>query len=182
MKNIFTNMANVITGKTVADRQARTGYLFVLPTCLYVVVIFFIPAGYTIVLSVFSWTIRGFGRFVGLESYLELLNDPLFLKSVGNSLLFALMSVPATLLFGMLAALAFQSRVALPLRNIFKPTYFMPIVISLVAVAFVWKWMFNPSIGLLNTILRTLGLREQGWLNDTAQVLPSLSIMYVWAR
>ena len=171
-----------MTGKTVADRQARTGYLFVLPTFLYVIVIFFIPTGYTIVLSVFSWSIRGLGRFVGLESYLELLKDPLFLKSVGNSLLFALMGVPSTLFVGMLAALAFQSRVRLPCRNIFKPAYFMPIVISLVAVAFVWKWMFNPSIGLLNMILRGIGLSEQGWLNDTEQVLPSLSIMYVWAR
>ncbi len=182
MKNVLTIIVNVFTGKTTADRQARVGYLFVLPTFLYVVVIFFLPAGYTALLSVFSWSIRGIGRFVGLESYLELLKDPLFLKSVGNSLPFALMSVPATLLCGMLAALAFQSRVDLPFRNIFKPVYFMPIVISLVAVAFVWKWMFNPSIGLLNTILRGFGLPEQGWLNDTAQVLPSLSIMYVWAR
>lgn len=182
MKNVFTPILNVLTGKTLADRQARIGYLFVLPTFVYVVIIFFIPAGYTVVLSMFSWTIRGMGRFVGAESYLELFNDPLFLTSVRNSLVFALMSVPSTLVFGLLAALAFQSRVRLPLRNLFKPAYFMPIVISLVAVAFVWKWMFNPSIGLLNYFLRSLGLPEQGWLNDTEQVLPSLSIMYVWAR
>lgn len=182
MKNTLTAISNVITGKTVADRQARTGYIFVLPIFLYVLIIFFIPAGYTILLSVFSWSIRGLGRFVGLESYIELFKDALFLKSVRNSFVFALMSVPFTLICGMLAALAFQSRVALPLRNVFKPAYFMPIVISLVAVAFVWKWMFNPSIGLLNYILRSLGLPEQGWLNDTEQVLPSLSIMYIWAR
>lgn len=173
---------HVITGKTLADRQARTGYIFVLPIFLYVIIIFFIPAGYTVLLSLFSWTIRGMGRFVGLTSYVELVKDPLFLKSVRNSLVFALMSVPFTLIFGMLPALAFQSRVGLPLRNFFKPAYFMPIVISLVAVAFVWKWMFNPSIGLLNYILRSLRLPEQGWLNDTEQVLPSLSIMYIWAR
>ncbi len=182
MKKIVTAPLNVITGKTLADRQARIGYIFVLPVFLYVVIIFFMPAGYTVLLSFFSWTIRGMGRFVGLESYIELFRDPLFLKSVRNSVVFALMSVPLTLIFGMLAALAFQSRVRLPLRNFFKPAYFMPIVISLVAVAFVWKWMFNPSIGLLNYILRSLGLPEQGWLNDTEQVLPSLSIMYVWAR
>lgn len=182
MKKIVTAPLNVITGKTLADRQARIGYIFVLPVFLYVVIIFFMPAGYTVLLSFFNWTIRGMGRFVGLASYIELSKDTLFHKSVRNSVVFALMSVPLTLIFGMLAALAFQSRVKLPLRNFFKPAYFMPIVISLVAVAFVWKWMFNPSIGLLNYILRSLGLPEQGWLNDTEQVLPSLSIMYVWAR
>jgi multiple sugar transport system permease protein len=183
MKKILVAIFNVLSGKTVADRQARIAYIFVLPTFLYVVIIFFIPTGYTVMLSVFRWSImRGMGDFVGLASYLELFKDELFLKSVRNSLVFAAMSVPFTLIFGMLAALAFQSRVRLPLRNAFKPAYFMPIVISLVAVAFVWKWMVNPSIGLLNTILRSLGLPEQGWLNDTEQVLPSLSIMYVWAR
>ena len=78
MKNICTAISNLITGKTVSDRQARVGYLFVLPTFLYVLIIFFMPAGYTILLSIFSWSIRGMGRFVGLESYIELFKDALF--------------------------------------------------------------------------------------------------------
>jgi multiple sugar transport system permease protein len=92
------------------------------------------------------------------------------------------MSVPGTVFFSLLAALAFQSRTRLPLRGFFKTTYFMPLVVSLVAVAFVWKWMYNPSIGMLNNILRMLSMPEQGWLDDTGQVLPSLAIMYIWAR
>jgi ABC-type sugar transport system permease subunit len=172
----------VIVGRTVADREARSGYLFTLPTLIYIVIIFFIPAGYTVVLSLHRWSIRGFGEFVGLESYIELLGDPLFRKSLANTLAFTLLSVPATVCLGLATALAFQSRTRLPLRNLYKAAYFAPLVVSLVAVAFVWKWMFNPSIGLLNNILRSLNLPEQGWLNDPGQVLPSLAIMYVWAR
>ncbi|MEA3334670.1 MAG: sugar ABC transporter permease [Chloroflexota bacterium] len=175
-------IVGVITGSTTAYREARSGYLFTLPTLIYIIIIFFIPAAYTIVLSVRNWNIHGFGDFVGLQSYVELLTDPLFRKSLVNTLIFTLLSVPMTVFFALLAALAFQSRTRLPGRNLFKAGYFLPLIVSLVAVAFVWKWMFNPSIGLLNNILRSLGLPEQGFLNDTAQVLPSLSIMYVWAR
>lgn len=177
-----THVTGVLTGRSARYREARSGYLFTLPTLIYIIFIFFMPAIYTIVLSMNSWSIRGFGGFVGLQSYSELLRDPLFRKSLVNTLLFALMSVPGTVIFGLLAALAFQSRTRLPLRNLYKALYFLPLIVSLVAVAFVWRWMFNPSIGLLNNILRSMGLPEQGWLNDTAQVLPSLSIMYIWAR
>ena len=179
---IWDYISGVAIGRTMAHRQARTAYLFTLPVFIYVIIIFFIPAGYTIVLSMYTWSLDGLGRFIGLESYRELLNAPLFLKSLRNTLVFTLMSVPGTAFFGLLAALAFQSRTRLRFRGFFKVTYFMPLVVSLVAVAFVWKWMFNPSIGLLNNILRMLSLPEQGWLNDTTQVLPSLAIMYVWAR
>lgn len=176
------HFAGVLKGRSARYREARSGYLFTLPTLIYIIFIFFIPAIYTIVLSVHNWSIRGFGDFVGLQSYSELLGDPLFRKSVVNTLLFTLMSVPGTVFFGLLAALAFQSRTRLPLRNLYKAVYFLPLIVSLVAVAFVWRWMYNPSIGLLNNILRSMGLPGQGWLNDTAQVLPSLSIMYIWAR
>jgi multiple sugar transport system permease protein len=117
-----------------------------------------------------------------MANFLELARDSVFIKSLGNTLVFSLLSVPFTLLCGLLAALAFQSRVKLPLRSLFKASYFVPLVVSLVAVAFVWKWMFNPSIGLLNNILRSLSLPEQGFLDDSGQVLPSLAVMYVWAR
>lgn len=182
LTRLWRYLTGIISGRTLADREARTAYLFTFPTFVYVVIIFFLPAGYTLLLSMHTWSIAGLGRFVALDNFLELARDTVFIKSLKNSLVFTLMSVPFTLFCGLLAALAFQSRVKLPLRNLFKAGYFMPLVVSLVAVAFVWKWMFNPSIGLLNSILRSLSLPEQGFLDDTGQVLPSLAVMYVWAR
>lgn len=181
-QGFFPYIVDVARGKTCAAREARTGYLFTFPTFIYVLIIFLIPAGYTLVLSTYTWSINGLGDFVGLSNFISLIDDPLFLKSVRNSIIFTLMSVPFTMICGMLAALAFQSRMRVPGRNFFKASYFMPLVVSLVAVAFVWKWMFNPSIGLLNNILRSLSLPEQGWLDDVRQVLPSIALMYVWAR
>ncbi len=182
IRRIANYSTSVIAGRTLASREARIAYLFTFPTFIYIVIIFFLPAGYTLLLSTHTWSIAGLGRFVGLENFLELARDSLFIKSLRNSLVFTLLSVPFTLLCGLLAAMAFQSRVKLPLRNVFKAGYFMPLIVSLVAVAFVWKWMFNPSIGLINNILRSLSLPEQGFLDDTRQVLPSLAIMYIWAR
>lgn len=176
-------LRELITGRTMAQREERIAYLFTLPTLLYVIVIFFIPAAYTIVLSLFDWNVgSGVGDFTGLRSYADLLSDELFLKSLRNTLVFALMSVPGTIILGLISALAFQTRTALPGRGLFKAIYFLPLIVSLVAVAFVWKWLFNPAIGLLNQTLVALGLPAQGWLNDPDQVLPSIAIMYVWVR
>jgi multiple sugar transport system permease protein len=179
----WRRLGDQIAGRTMRQREERIGCLFTLPILLYVIVIFFLPAAYTIVLSVVDWSVmEGIGDFVGLTNYVDLLTDDLFLKSLGNTLLFALMAVPGTIVVGLLAALAFQSRTRLPARNFFKSAYFLPLIVSLVAVAFVWKWLFNPAIGLLNNVLVGLRLPAQGWLNDPDQVLACIAVMYVWVR
>jgi multiple sugar transport system permease protein len=182
MSQLLKKIVHRMAGKTLVQREERIAWLFTLPTFLYVIIIFFMPAGYTVLLSLFKWNINGLGSFNGLQSYTDLFADQLFLKSVGNTLTFAALSVPFTILAGLVAALAFQSRIGLPLRNFFKASYFLPLVVSLVAAAFVWKWMFNPSIGLLNNLLRSVGLPAQGWLDNPDQVLLSIAQIYVWAR
>lgn len=179
----WQRLGEFVVGRTLRQREERAAILFTLPTLLYVVIIFFVPAGYTIVLSLFDWSVmKGVGGFAGLANYVELVTDELFLKSVANTLLFALMSVPGTMLAGLLAALAFQSRTRLPGRAFFKGVYFLPLIVSLVAVAFVWKWLFNPAIGLLNNILSSLSLPVRGWLNDPDLVLACIAVMYIWVR
>ena len=164
-------------------QEERTGWLFVAPVMLYVVVVFILPVLFMFYLAFFRWSpIEGSGPFVGLKILQETLSDPLLWTSFLNSAVFLLASVPATVVLSLLAATAFCRRSPLPFRNVFKVAYFLPLVTSLAATAFIWLWMFNPSYGLFNTLLGTLGLPRLNWLTDTAQVIPSLAIMYIWVR
>jgi multiple sugar transport system permease protein len=164
-------------------QEERVGWLFVAPVMLYVVVVFILPALFMFYLALFRWSpIEGSGPFVGLQIVRETVRDPLMWKSFLNTAVFLLASVPATVLLSLLAATAFCRRSPLPWKSVFKVAYFLPLITSLAATAFIWLWMFNPSYGLFNTLLGILGLPRMNWLADTAQVIPSLAIMYVWVR
>ena len=164
-------------------QEERVGWLFVAPVMLYVAVIFALPALFMCYLALFRWSpIEGSGPFVGLQIIQETVRDPLLWTSFSNTALFMLASVPATVLLSLLAATAFCRRSPLPFKSFFKVAYFLPLITSLAATAFIWLWMFNPSYGLFNTLFGTLGLPRLNWLTDTAQVIPSLAIMYTWVR
>ncbi|MHB1006793.1 MAG: carbohydrate ABC transporter permease [Chloroflexota bacterium] len=168
---------------TRRGREALAGYLFIAPVMLYVAVIFGYPAVYTVVLSFSNWDfIDHFQGFAGLENYIAVWNDSLFWDSLLNTLYFTALSVPATVGLSLLIALGLRSTARMPFRDGMKTIYFLPVVTSLVAVAYIWQWLFNPSIGLINGVLRMLGLPTQFWLESPEQVIPSLVVMYVWAR
>ena len=178
----MTRLFNVVIGKSIRDRQIRTAYLFVLPTILFFLLTFTYPAIQAFWLSLNKWTIVGNPEFVGLSQYANVLGDRLFWTSVKNTAVLTLLSVPLTMALALLAAVLFHSASGLPLRNLFRSLYFLPVITSSVAVAFVWSWIYQPDIGLLNAFLETLGIPGQRWLSSPQQVLPSLAAMNIWMR
>lgn len=178
----MTRLFNVVIGKSIRDRQIRTAYLFVLPTILFFLLTFTYPAIQAFWLSLNKWTIVGNPEFVGLSQYANVLGDRLFWTSVKNTAVLTLLSVPLTMALALLAAVLFHSASELPLRNLFRSLYFLPVITSSVAVAFVWSWIYQPDIGLLNAFLETLGIPGQRWLSSPQQVLPSLAAMNIWMR
>jgi multiple sugar transport system permease protein len=168
---------------TLHRQEERAGWLFVAPVMVYVGVVFLMPVLFLLYLSVVRWSpIEGSGPFVGTSVIRSVLTDGLFWQSMVNTGVFMLASVPATVVLSLLAALAFSRRSRLPFKAFFKVAYFLPLITSLAATAFIWLWMFNPSYGLFNSLLGAVGVPPQSWLTDTAQVIPSLAIMYVWVR
>jgi ABC-type sugar transport system permease subunit len=178
----MTRVFNVVIGKSIRDRQIRTAYLFVLPTILFFLLTFTYPAIQAFWLSLHKWAMVGNPEFVGLSQYANVLGDRLFWTSVKNTAMLTLLSVPPTMALALLAAVLFHSASELPLRNLFRSLYFLPVITSSVAVAFVWSWIYQPDIGLLNAFLETLGIPGQRWLSSPQQVLPSLAAMNIWMR
>jgi multiple sugar transport system permease protein len=129
--------------------------------------------------SVTDW--RGFNPnqpFVGLKHYVALFNDPIFIKALKNTFLYALFYLPANIVIGLILALAVEATGAL--RGFYRTTYFMPVVTSSIATALIWSYLYQPSFGLINQVLQILGLPAQSFLKSTTQALPSIAVYAIW--
>ena len=118
-------------------------------------------------------------RFIGVDNYLRLLRDPLFWTALANTFVFALVGGALTLGLALAVALGLNS----PLTRFagwLRTAYFAPVVTTLVAVAVVWRYLYQPRYGLLNRGLTFFGLPEVDWLGDPRWALPALILLAVW--
>ena len=152
-------------------RESLNGYLFILPALLLLLAFQLGPMLYNFYISLHDWGIRP-GDFIGLQNYFELVQDGKFINSLRVTIYLVVMSVPLELIFGMIiAVLLFQN---IRGKAVFRLIYFLPFVTSLVAVSLVWGWIFNANFGLLNSLLRMVGLPEPRWLLDPNGILKGL--------
>lgn len=117
-------------------------------------------------------------NFVGLDNYLNLFQDPRFIKALSNTAVFVVVGVPLTIVLALLVALALNNGIN-RFRTVFRVGYYAPVVTSIVAIAIVWKFILQPD-GLLNGFLSIFGISGPNWLEDTTFALPSLIAMAVW--
>lgn len=182
MPKPFVNIFNILRGKTIHDRHVRTGYLFALPAILFSVVTFLWPAAYGLYLTVHKFSFSHAPVFEGLRAYQSVLHDSVFWSSMMRTVILLLFSVPAIMILALAVALVLTSVARRGIRSFFRAVYFLPVVTSSVAVAFVWRWLYDPMNGLVNEFLRWFGIPGQNWLSDPGLVLPSLAVMNIWAR
>jgi len=114
-------------------------------------------------------------NFVGLNNFKEVIGDGLFWDSIKNTLLFTSFSVLFRLVIGLGLAMLLYSKLA-KYKSFFNGMFYMPTITPLVAVSFVWMWMFNPQFGLINNIFHS----DINWLNDPKHALPAITIMTIW--
>jgi multiple sugar transport system permease protein len=116
--------------------------------------------------------------FVGLDNYLTLFADGTFIRAVLNTLYFVAVGIPVTMLVSLVAAVALNSGIT-RLKAVFRVGYFAPVVTSIIAIAVVWRYMYQED-GLFNAALGAIGIAGPDWLNDPAWSMPALIIMAVW--
>ncbi|RAX21489.1 MULTISPECIES: carbohydrate ABC transporter permease [Actinomyces] len=164
-------------GSRFTSGQAKAGLLLVAPAMLITTVFFFIP----MLLSLW-WSFTRYNgiappQFVGVDNYVDLVTDPLFLKSGINTGLFALATMTTGPLLGLLSALLLnQARV---LQSLFRSAFFLPVTMSLVVVASMWKMLLNEH-GVINQMLELVGLNGVSWLNNTKTALIAVAVTSVW--
>lgn len=161
--------------------KERWAYLFIALPCLFYICIRFLPTLYAFILSFTDWDIISSKmNWIGTANYKRLLADPVFYKTLINTGKYVVFGLPMSLLLGF--ALAYVINKVGATANLFKTIYFMPYVTSMVAVAWVWKWFYQPAPnGVFNNMLSLLGLSQQPFLKSTRQALFCILTPTVWA-
>ncbi len=160
------------------SRRLATLAFFLLPSVLGVAVFLLGPIVASLGLAFTNWDLLTTPSFVGLQNFVALSQDPEFWQALFHTLTFIVFYVPLVLILGLLIAVSLNGRIAA--RGLFRVLYFLPVVTSWVAVALVWKWLLNPSYGLINNALLLLGITGPAWLFDPAWAMPSVIMTSLW--
>jgi multiple sugar transport system permease protein len=160
------------------------GVWFVAPALALIAVFLFLPMAASLLLSFTDFDIYALGRldrlrFIGLENYRRLLNDPMFWTALKNTLYFVIVGGPLSVLVSLSAALLVNHRLT-RFQGWFRTLLFLPVVTTLVAVAVVWRYLYHPRHGFLNYVLGWVGLPPIDWLGDTDWAMPAIILMAVW--
>jgi len=159
-------------------RKWLTFGLFLGPSLAGVVLFLVGPILASLGLSFVRWDLLTAPQWAGLRNYRELAIDPEFWTALRHTLTFLGGYIPLVMTLGLLVALALNGRV--PARNAFRAVYFLPVVMSWVAVALVWRWLLNPYYGLLNNLLRAIGIQGPAWLFEPTWAMVSVILTSVW--
>ncbi|MBL8133176.1 MAG: sugar ABC transporter permease [Anaerolineae bacterium] len=163
----------------MARREALEAYLALSPWLFGFVVFTAIPIGVSIFLSFTQWTIVEQPTWIGADNYVRMFTrDPLFWQALKVTGLFVLISLPLKLVLGLALALLLNNR--LPGMNFFRTVFYIPAVISGVAVSLMWMWLLQPDTGVVNTLLDAVGVKGPNWFWDKDWALPSVALMSVW--
>lgn len=165
-------------------RFERAAWWFVAPALLVIGVFFFLPVFAALLMSLTDFDIYALAdlrnlRFVGLSNYAQLLQTPLFWQAFGNTLYFVVVGVPLSIGVSLGAALLLHSRLA-RFKAFFRTALFAPVVTTLVAVAVIWRYLFNTRYGLLNYALGGVGIQPIDWLGDPHWAMPAIIVFAVW--
>lgn len=158
------------------------GWFYLLPGMVVYLVFVFIPILSTIRNSFYKWNgISSQRELIWLDNYARLTGDPQFLRALANNFIFIIFYSLIPILIGLLLASLLGRK---PLRGMtfFRTGLFLPQILSMVVVGVTWRWIFNPTFGLLNTTLRAVGLDSlaRPWLGDFSLALPAVGTVGTW--
>ncbi|HWK45835.1 MAG TPA: sugar ABC transporter permease [Stellaceae bacterium] len=159
--------------------EARAAWGLAAPTLVLMAILLVLPTIAVLLLSLTDWELGAAHLgFVGFDNYVELAHDRTFVTSLRNTLIFAAIVTPVSVVLGLGAALLIEAE---PIgKTFFRTAYFMPVVSLIVAMATVWQYLLHPTIGPLNALLRLAGMGGPNWLGSSDTVLVSLAIIGVW--
>jgi multiple sugar transport system permease protein len=159
--------------------EARAGYLFVAPGTLFILVFVVVPMVAGLALSLFRWDMLTPPLFAALENFRVLVDDSLFLAALRNTFYFACVSGPISVALGLAFAIVINER-WIRGKTAFSTIYFIPVVMSMVAAALIWRWIYDSQFGLLNALLKLVGLPAQMWLVDPQWAVPAMMAVSIW--
>lgn len=156
-----------------------TGYAFVTPVLLWVAVFMVYPLYYIIFLSFFDWNLMDVNKkFTGLDNFTRMFQDSEFTQSIWNTFHFIIGKVTLSVAAALLIAILLNQK----LRGIktLRAFFYSPVVVSMVAAAMIWNYLYDPSFGPLTSFFQSIGLTSPRWLDDPAWAMNSIILMSTW--
>jgi multiple sugar transport system permease protein len=165
-------------------RRLSPGWLFLAPALVVIALFFFVPVVAALLLSFTDFDIYAVAdasrlRVIGLGNYVHLLHDPRFWTALRNTFYFVVVGGPLSVAVSLAAALALEAKIVRG-RAFFRTVFFLPVVTTLVAVAVVWRYLYQPRFGLLNALLGVAGFGPVDWLGDPRWAMPAIILLAVW--
>jgi multiple sugar transport system permease protein len=151
---------------------------FILPCLLGLGIFTYIPVLMSLGLSFSYWNLLGHPHWVGLSNYSAVLQDPLFWKTLQNTVFFVVGSVTLDVTMALLLAVLLNRTVQG--IGIFRTVFFLPVITPMVSVALVWGWLYDPNYGWLNAFLHLFGIKPIAWLYDKQWAMWAIILLRVW--
>ena len=155
-------------------------YLYILPNMILFFTFMIIPIIMSFYYSTVKWNGMGKPKFIDIQNYLYIFHDKVFIKSIFNTIYYTAATVPILMVLALFFAVLLNSKI--PLRGIIRSSIYAPAVVSTVAVGTVFTWIFQDQLGLINSIITSLGGTAIKWANDPRFAMIMLIMATVWQR
>lgn len=165
---------------TIEQTRAKWAWIFIAVPITYFILVRFYPTLDAFSISLTDWNIVGEKKYIGFDNFIALLNDPVFWVVLGNTFEYLLLGVPISLLLAFLIAYYLdQIRFG---HGFLRACYFIPFLTTAVAMAWVWRWFYQPvPVGMINLALGQMGILQFDFLRSTTQALPAVLAPAIWA-
>jgi multiple sugar transport system permease protein len=160
-------------------REFWTAMVFIAPWVIGLVAFTLYPIGMSFYYSLTEYKVISDPEFIGLENYVNLFMNQVFLKALSNTIYIICLGVPITLLAAFTVSILLNSK-ELRKFGFFRVIFFLPTLVPLIINCLLWIWLLNSENGLINALLRLLGIRGPSWLGSPAWAKPALILMMVW--
>ena len=155
-------------------------YLYILPNMILFLTFMIIPIFMSFYYSTVKWNGLGDPKFIGLENYLYIFTDDVFIKSLFNTVYYSAVTVPILMVLSLLFAVLLNNKI--PLRGLIRSSIYAPAVVSTVVVGTVFIWIFQDQLGLINYIITLLGGEGINWQNDTRFAMVMIIVATIWQK
>jgi multiple sugar transport system permease protein len=185
MAQTFLHQAGEPMAELKPTRKRKWGraipYLFIFPWIFGFLVFTLGPLLFSLIISFFDWPIVGEVHFIGFGNYADMFtDDPLFWTSLGVTLKFAALFVPLNIIVALGLAILLNQKTRG--SAIFRTAFYFPSVISGVALAMIWSWVYSGDYGILNYFLSLIGIQGPDWLNDKQWSLVAMVVASLWGQ
>lgn len=161
-------------------RDDKWAWVMLAPSVIGFLMFMLIPVVATFVLSFMDYDMLEPPKFVGFKNYIAMFKDSITWQVTGNTILYTVLTVPVGMVLSLILAVALDQKIGF--RRFYRAAFFLPSITSMVVVAIVWQWIYNPEYGLLNYALSFVGISPKKWLISSSTALVSLAIVGVWKR